>query len=156
MQVAMDQGAYSRGQLATAVNASALLGWLAAELVVFRGSLFPFTLIVGIPIAFVFCWMVVAPILYRMMQRPVSWVRAAAGGAAISAALASLTIAAFATASWRGSLGGEVGYGDVAQVIDGALTTYGWWLFLQSAVQFVLAGMVAAVVIRAKIGPGVE
>ena len=157
---AVDQVSYSRGQLATAVNASALLGWCATEVVLFKGALLPFSLIFGMPIAFILCWSVAAPILRRVMLRPVTWLRAVVWGAGIAAIFVSLAVSPFAIASLRDLVepigGAQLGYGDLSRMSDGVLTPYGWWLLAQSAAQFILAGVAVALIIRAKLGPGIE
>jgi hypothetical protein len=155
----MDQVSYSRGQLVTAVNASALLGWSATEVILFKASLLPFTLIVGLPVAFILCWSVAATILRRMMLRPITWLRAAVWGPGIAAIFASVAVAAFAIASLCELVdpngGSQAGYGDLSRIRDGVLTSYGWWLLAQSVTQFILAGVAVALIIRAKLGPGV-
>ena len=147
------EASYTHRDLVTAVNASALLGWVASEIILSGGSLLPFSFIVGMPIAFILCWSIAAPVLRAMMRSPISWLRAAVWGAGISGTFACLGIIVYFTAvAWFG--GGQVGYGDFTQVSDHAVTPYGLWLLAQTAAQIMLAGTAIALIIRAKIGPG--
>ncbi len=87
---------YSRRQWALAVNLAALLGWAAVVLpdAVDSGwRLLAWSAIVGLPIAFLACWAIAAPILRRVMRRPVSWARAAGWGAVVSGLIAGVGVA---------------------------------------------------------------
>lgn len=88
--------AYTRQDFVRAVNVSALLGWLAVAGPIMAIETFswpsalaivivlPVVAVMGLPIAFTACWMVGAPILWRAMRYPMSWVAAACWGAFIS------------------------------------------------------------------------
>src|SRR5262245_56887633 len=81
--------AYSTRQFVLAVCVAALLGWAAFALPATFAywqqwrdldGILPRTMnylgltaIVGLPIALVACWVVAAPILWRVMRRGVSW-----------------------------------------------------------------------------------
>lgn len=73
--------AYTRRNLRNAVNLSAVLGWLLVSTSIIGEGGFRFILepglwiiaaILGLPIAFLACWLIVAPILKRVMRRPIS------------------------------------------------------------------------------------
>jgi hypothetical protein len=52
----------------------------------------PFFAAIGLPVAFLSTWLIGGPIIRRIMAKPVSWLRAAIGGAAVAAVLALLSI----------------------------------------------------------------
>lgn len=153
------QRAYSRRQWALAVNASAVLGWFS---VVWPALLEPKILlpaaIIGLPIAFLACWCVAAPILWRIMLRPISWLGAIRWGSTISASIALVGIAIGRLYGWMESvnpdISSQIGGGIYVQEIDGILTPYGWLLLARNTIWFVLGGVAVALLIRGLIGRG--
>ena len=88
--------AYSRKQWVHAVNLSALLAWALISLPLSAAtglSMLAYTAIFGLPTSFICCWLVGAPILKRIMRKPISAPKAAATGSGIALALALLYIA---------------------------------------------------------------
>ena len=152
---------YTGRDLFWAVNIAAILGWLVVAAPVFAGHSFGrflSTAIVGLPIAFVVSWLIAAPILMRVMRKPISWLRAAVWGAVITGSMEAVFIAIFRFWGWRRSLNPDyhsrIGGGEYTQSIDGILTPYGWWVLAQRSAVFILAGVGIALAVRAVIGPG--
>lgn len=151
---------YTSRQRNRAVNLAALLGWLVitGPLLLSAPRMIFWVAIIGLPIAFLACWIVAAPVLTYVMRRPISWLRAATWGATISALMAFIYILASRLNGWRQSLNpnswSQIGGGDKIRSIDGILTPYGWQALAQSAAIFILFGVVVAVIIRALIGRG--
>ena len=132
-----DQRAYSPKDLRRAVNLAAFLGWSFfagfISLETFNPLILPWVALFGLPIAFGCAWLIGAPLLWRMMKRPITWTQAALGGGAITAAIAALSIGVGRFMGWRQSqneafssrLGGD-GY---IRSVDGILTPYGCLLY---------------------------
>ncbi|MFV0475914.1 MAG: hypothetical protein ACK5MQ_17180 [Pikeienuella sp.] len=126
-----------RRDLCNAVNLSAILGWLlvAALYLDFMSLswIWVFAAIFGLPVAFLVCWLVVAPVLWRIMRRPIPWTRAIGWGAAVSTLLAMMGVA-FAQST-------------VFHQPDSLA-------LFQSAATFVAGGVLIALALRTLIGPG--
>jgi hypothetical protein len=167
----MSERAYSNKQFAVAVSLAALLGWatvavpIIAQYVMRPDRLFSvavsiaaMTAIFGIPIALIACWAVAGPILWRVMQRPVTWRRAAFWGLVIPLVMASLGVAIARLnglwAYYNPNFSFQNGGGEYVQEVDGILTPYGWWLTGRDSLIFVLCGFAIALVVRAVIGAG--
>lgn len=155
--------AYTQKQLYCAVNLSACLGWLmVAAPYTLAPQFHPDTLllfaVVGLPVSYLVCWSVVAPILRKIMRHPISWANAAYSGAKISLLIAAAGILIRRFLGWLESIipnfSSQVGGGDRVESIDGVLTPYGWLMLAQSTVLFVLGGVAIALILRAVIGPG--
>lgn len=155
-----DDAAYTRREFRWALNASALLGWLAVAgpLLLANPLWLPLAAAFGLPIAFAGCWLIGAPILRRVMRRPVSWLRAAIWGGIIAMIFAAISIAIGRYQGWRQfqdpNFRSQIGSGDFVRSIDGILTPYGWWVVAQNTALFVLAGVVIALIVRGVIGAG--
>jgi hypothetical protein len=156
-----DYRAYGRRDFLVAVNLAALLGWGAfvAPIIMEGGlSILPWAAILGLPVAFLACWVVGAPILWLVMARPITWFKALWLGAVISTGIASIGIAITRYLGWRQSQDpssySQIGGGDYIRSIDGILTPYGWWVLFQQTLIFVLSGVTVALVLRWLIGPG--
>jgi hypothetical protein len=154
---------YTREDWCFAVNLSALLGWLlvAAPAILshFNPLLWLFAAVTGLPLAFVFCWICVAPLLRRIMRHPVSWARAAAWGAVVALAIVGGAVAlghllGLEHAGASRFLLWILGEGSVMRAKDGSLTPYGWRVVLLSRGLFVIGGVGIALVLRACIGSG--
>ncbi len=157
----MDDGtAYTRRDLKKAINVSALLGWLAvvSPLILANPLLLPWAAAFGLPIAFAACWLVGAPILKRVMRRPVTWLRAAIWGGTIALLIATISIGIGRYQGWRQfqnpNFNSQIGGGDFVRSVDGILTPYGWWVLAQNTALFVLVGMAIALIVRGVIGAG--
>ncbi|MEM7744427.1 MAG: hypothetical protein AAF409_12035 [Pseudomonadota bacterium] len=153
--------AYDQREFRIAVNSAAVLGWCyAATPIVLDGKpeLLVFAAPVGLPLAFIACWLIAAPILRRIMKRPISWVRAGLWGGVIAAAIELFGVAISRYRGWRHSLDDSFNYqmggGDSVRNIDGILTPYGWWVQVQTSAGWILAGIAIALLLRAVIGPG--
>ncbi|RYE07690.1 MAG: hypothetical protein EOP22_16645 [Hyphomicrobiales bacterium] len=153
--------AYSGRQFVFAVCLSALLGWLYFVLPLWiqqgPGRL-AIAALVGIPIALAVCWIFVAPFLWLLMARPVGWRLAARSGFIIALLMAIAGIVLARIQGWRAAHEVnsyfQMGGGDHAREIDGMLTPYGWLMTAWESLLFVLAGTVAALIVRAIIGRG--
>ena len=160
-QVMSQSSAYSRKEWVRAVNISAVLGWscVALPFVSEMGvSILPLAAIFGLPVAFIVCWVIVAPILKRLMRHAISWTSAAIWGAVASTIIASVFIAINRFRGWRQSLDpnsySQLGGGEFIKSVDGILTPYGLQSLAQNTVIFVLLGVGIALVIRMFMGPG--
>ena len=155
-----DIGAYTRQDLKRAVNASAVLGWFAvsAPSIWVNPFALPWVAFFGLPIAFAACWVIGAPILKRVMRKPVTWLKAAIWGGSIASIIAAISIMIGRYQGWRVSqnpnFSSRVGGDGFIRSIDGILTPYGWWVLAQNTALFVLAGVVIALIVRGVIGAG--
>ena len=152
--------AYSRAQWVRAVNLSALIGWacVAIPMTALSGlSVIIYAVIFGLPISFLCCWVIGAPILKYVMRREITWIRAVlwGGGVALIISLSGTAINRYR--GWRQSLdpmldtnftSGRKGLVEV----DGFLTAYGWLMVAQSTLIFVALGMFVALVVWMFIG----
>ena len=151
---------YTHMQWFWAVNASAVAGWLiiAGPVIVMGTEMLILAAIIGLPIAFVISWAIVAPTLAYVMRNPISWVRAMLWGGVIAFMIALLGIAIDRYLGWKQSLNpdawSQIGGGQFITEIDGILTPYGWWIRLQATAIFVCFGVAIAMLLRALIGPG--
>ncbi|MEP3636479.1 MAG: hypothetical protein ABJN14_04370 [Paracoccaceae bacterium] len=160
-----NQRIYSRKQWVRAVNLSALFGWAISTLplVMLTG---PATLIYGVifglPIAFLCCWVIGAPILNRLMRHEITLGRAAFWGGLIALLFSLLWTAVERYRGWQASLdpsrstnfSGGTGFngGFVVTEFNGILTTYGWLMVVQSTLVFTAVGVFVAVLVRSLIG----
>lgn len=152
---------YTDRDLTLAVNLSAFLGWLSvsAPLVWLFGPLaLFFGVVLGLPTAFAACWLVGAPIVWRLMRRPITWLAAVGWGATIAGLIAALGIALVGFANWQRQQNAypqeRISGGNSARSVDGDLTLYGWWGVAQGVALFILAGIIIALIVRAIVGPG--
>ena len=153
--------AYTKRDWRQAVNASAFFGWLliSAPFVFQVGiGLIPWVAAIGLPIAFISCWVIAAPMLWYAMRKPISWLLAVAWGATISATMAVVYIVASRLNGLRISQDPtydfQLGGGKFIREIDGILTPYGWWVLLQNTALFIIFGVLVGLLIRAIIGSG--
>lgn len=146
---------YSREQWIKAINSPAVLGWavFVVPMAVGNASLaiLIFGAIFGLPIAYLCCWVIGAPILKHVMRNEISWMAAAKWGATISFLIALLSIALGRYNGWLRSINPNFGSYS-AREIDGILTTYGWLMLAQSTALFILAGTVVGILVRWRIG----
>ncbi|MDC0656551.1 hypothetical protein N6L27_00895 [Leisingera sp. SS27] len=154
-----DELAYSRRQLATAVNLSALLGWTGIALPLsfeIGVGILPWAAAIGLPISFFCCWLIAAPIFRRIMRKEISCFRAAFWGGAIALFMALVSIVAGRFRGWMKSLdpnySSQLGGGDYVREIDGILTAYGWLMLAKSTAVFVALGVIVALAVRCWIG----
>lgn len=87
---------YSREQWVNAVNYGALVGYtlyvgLRASFAVGSGGA-AFGAIVFLPFAFVWCWIVAAPLLRIWMRRQMGWLRAVMAGGALASLMSLISI----------------------------------------------------------------
>lgn len=151
---------YSRKQWAKAVNYSAVLGYLAVAGVPSVQSMNSGVIVggavLGIPFAFLCCWIFAAPVLKRLMQREISWFSAASWGAAIALLMAIVGIGIGRYRGWRQSnnpnFHAQIGGGDHVRSIDGILTPYGWLVLAQNTLIFVATGVLIALLVKWMIG----
>jgi hypothetical protein len=155
-------GPYSKRDIHRAVNASAVLGWVAVTVWSLGGNwpLYFYAALFGLPIAFAASWLIGAPVLRRVMRRTVTYPRAALFGGVIAAVMALASIAIGRYMGWRQSADdmswSQIGGGDFIREVDGILTPYGWWIVGQNSLILIVLGAGIGVVIRAWIGPGRE
>lgn len=154
-----DHLAYSRKQWVRAVNLSALIGWayIAIPMTAATGlSLIVYAAIYGLPIAFLCCWVIGAPILKRLMRREISCVRAAFWGGGIALLISLLSIVIGFYLGWGQSLDPslDTNFSGGTYLVegDGFLTAYDWLMVLLSTAVFTVLGAFVAVVVWAFIG----
>lgn len=154
------EGPYSPRDLRRAVNASAVLGWVAVA-VWSLGEFWPLYLyaaVLGLPIAFLASWLIGAPVLRRVMRRTVTYPRAAFFGGVIASLIALASIAIGRYMGWRQSVDdmswSQIGGGAYVREIDGILTPYGWMIVAQNSLILIAIGAGIGVAVRAWIGPG--
>jgi hypothetical protein len=166
--------AYTDRQFALAVCLAAVLGWaVILALATFTSAAQSATIsatlgfllwaaIIGLPIAFISCWVVAGPILWRVMARPIDWRRAAVWSLVVPTAMAIAGVilgrlfGLFFLYLNPSASSESYGPPGVPIEIDGILMPYGWWLTAQSSVIFVGIGFVVAMIVRAVIGPGAK
>ncbi|MBL9050184.1 MAG: hypothetical protein JNK19_08745 [Tabrizicola sp.] len=139
---------------------SALLGWVVVTVMQLgQGSWFqilgllPFAAIIGLPIAFLVAWVLVGPVLWHVMGKPVTWARAATWGAGISAIIAAISILIGRLNGYRISQDPTFHFW-TAREVDGILTPYGWKMLAFDTAYFIVAGGAIGLLIRLIIGPG--
>ena len=154
------QGPYSPADRKRALVWSALLGWAGvtarelreAEWWQILGAL-PFAAVIGLPVAFMFTWLVGGPILRHVMRHPVSWLQAAAWGVLIATLIAAISILIQRLNGYRISRDPTFDFW-TAREVDGILTPLGWrWLAIDTVV-FIMLGAMVGLVVRRLIGPG--
>ncbi len=151
---------YSKSDIRRATNLSAFLGWtfFCAPAAWANPFLLPWLAVIGLPISYILCWAFGAPILHRLARKPITWVKAALGGATIAALMAILSILIGRFNGWRISqnpnFSSTLGGGEFVRSFDGILTPYGWWVLAQNTFAFVLLGMCVGLLVRAMIGKG--
>lgn len=144
---------------------AALLGWTGVTVMELAGGtssqiLFylPFFAIIGLPLAFLSIWIIGGPIIRRVLQRPVTWLSAATGGATVAAILAAISIVIGRLnglrISYDPSFDFQLGGGDFVREVDGILTPYGWLLLARNTAFFIVIGAIVGLLVRAIIGPG--
>ncbi|MEL7300444.1 MAG: hypothetical protein AAFM92_08695 [Pseudomonadota bacterium] len=165
----MAERAYSRAQWRCAVNLSALLGWAGWCLVSAAGilieepgrliqyfTLLPWVAGIGLPIAFALCWLIGAPLLWRVMARPVGRGRAALTGGACAATFAAISILLGRLNGLRisrdDSFHSQIGGGDYVRSVDGILTAYGWLVVAQNSAIFIAIGVAVGLTVHALVG----
>lgn len=144
-----------------ATNLGALLGWLVYTAYSLSGvdsiALAFFWLlifaVVGLPIAFLACWLIARPVLFRLTRRPVSRSQAAVGGASIAAIIAAISILLGRLNGYRVSQDPTFHFW-TSREVDGILTPYGWKMLALDSAVFIVAGAAIGLVIRLIIGPG--
>ena len=158
-------GRYSPRQLRWALIFSALLGW-AGVTVAALGSfdwnrfmgLLPFAAVIGLPIALLLTAVVGGPVLDRVTQNPVTWPRAAIGGALTAAVIAAISMVVGRFLGLMQSLDdnsySRIGFGENTIAVDGLLTAYGWQLLALRTICFVAFGSAVGLVVRLIIGSG--
>jgi hypothetical protein len=160
-----DPGPYTERERRFMINAAAVLGWIVVTADSFRALgpeavllFLPFAAIIGLPVAFLACWLIGAPILARMTRRSVSYPRAALCGGLIAGLISVASIMIGRILGWMESLddsrSSQFGGGDFVQSVDGILTPYGWLVVAQSTAIFVGIGALIGLVVRAFVGPG--
>lgn len=156
--------AYTRKQWKRAVNLSAVLGWLVIAVPISAGTsnggllqffgIMLWAAAIGLPIAFLACWLISAPMLKRLMRKNISWFQAVLWGGIITFLIALASIAIGRLRGLANMQPSQLGGGDKVREIDGILTSYGWLLVAQNTVMFVAAGVAIALIVRFAIGPG--
>lgn len=147
--------AYSRSQFVWAVTLAAVLGWAGVAMPILIWSsvtappgsapLVAYALVAsaifGLPIALGACWTIGAPVLWRLMARPVSWGSAALWGGAVTAAmeLACVVIAGLTQLVDRGPKWPDLSF---------------CWQAALGALIVLIGGSIIALIVRAVIGSG--
>jgi hypothetical protein len=158
-------GTYTERERRFMINAAAVIGWMVITAFSFQalgpeGVLFflPFAAIIGLPVAFLACWLIGAPILARMTRRSLSYPRAALCGGLISVSISIVSIMIGRFLGWMESIddsrSSQFGGGDFVRSVDGILTPYGWLVVAQNTAIFMGIGALIGLVVRALVGPG--
>ncbi|MEX0365191.1 MAG: hypothetical protein AB3N22_03925 [Ruegeria sp.] len=135
------------------MNIAAFLGCLsfAGPFAFAAPRLFFLIMLCGLPIAFAFCWIVAAPVLYCVMRKPLSWLRAVVWGALISALIGGVYGLLL---SPRRLIVPQSSGGDAGDLYNWHYSTATWLDILQYCLPFMFLGAVVALIVRAIIGPG--
>lgn len=154
------EGAYTGADRRRALILSALLGWAVVTILQLgQGTwpqilgLLPFAAVIGLPIAFLVTFLLVGPILRRVMRRPVTWPRAATWGAIIATIIATISILIGRLNGYRISEDPTFNFW-TAREVDGIVTPFGWKMLALDTGTFILAGAGIGLLIRLIIGPG--
>ncbi|MEM7462235.1 MAG: hypothetical protein AAF362_06095 [Pseudomonadota bacterium] len=156
---------YTHRQFVWAVNLSALLGWAclalpASFIGTFVWGLLLWAAIIGLPIAFLCCWVIGAPVLHYIMRDSITWFAAIAWGAAIggliSLAVFVITIIVGITMYMGGEFHAETGGLDVVKFVDGVLSAKLWLQILKLNLLWLGLAIFIAITLRAIIGPGTK
>ena len=154
-----DDLAYSRKQFVRAVHVSALLGWACISIplgLLSNIGVLISAAIVGLPISFLCCWLIGAPILKHAMKNEISWLGAICWGGAIASAIAIISIVFGRLRGWWLSIDPnfnyQIGGGEFIREVDGVLTSYGWLMLGKSTLVFVSIGAIAALLVWSVIG----
>lgn len=146
--------AYSYKQWLLAVNLAAPLGWACVAVPMAMQSNLGVLLlaaIIGLPIAFLCCWVIGAPILRHVMRREIGWLEAMGWGGVIALLIALVGIAIKLHLGWLQSInpniGSQIGGGEYVLEKDGILTAYGWLMLGRSTMIFVAEGACVALFI---------
>ena len=114
--------------------------------------------LLGLPVAFIVSWVLVAPFLRVMMMKNISYFRAAFWGLSVGACIALVGVAIDRYLGWRQSVNpnfsSRIGGDGAVRSIDGILTPYGWWVLAQNSILLVFSCVFIAIAVRALIGPG--
>jgi hypothetical protein len=152
---------YGPAEVNDATNLGALLGWFFYTVYCLSG-LDSFVLaffwllifaVVGLPIAFLACWLIARPILMRIMRGPVSRAKATLVGAGIAAVLAAISILISRLNGYRISQEPKFNF-RTGREVDGILTSYGWKMLALDTLLFIAAGAVVGLLVRLIVGPG--
>lgn len=148
-------GPYSRHDFEMAGFWAAVLGWAAVTVWTFGPYVwfYPIAAVFGLPIAYVMCWLVGAPVLRRAMQRTISFPRAAFLGAVIGASIAVVRFVFVRLMGLWAWLDDSFSF-RTAFEIDGILTPYGWWIEAQNSMVYIAIGAGIGVAVRWWIGSG--
>jgi hypothetical protein len=146
---------YSQHDFEMAVFWAAVLGWAVVTVWTFGLFvwLYPIAAVFGLPIAYVTCWLVGAPVLRRVMRRAVPFPRAAFFGGVIGALVAVVRFVLDRLAGLWVAMDGSFGFSTAAE-LDGTLTPLGWWIEAQNGVIYTAIGAGIGVAVRWWIGPG--
>ncbi|SFZ85710.1 hypothetical protein SAMN02983003_2879 [Devosia enhydra] len=142
-----------------AVNLSAVLGWALVTAPVVINSPYVFVLavaaLVGLPIALIVCWVLVAPTLWHVMARPLSWRRAVGWSIFVSTLLQCVGTLIIILNTAIGSRGRRlVTQQDFPTTQQEFLIVPAVMPFLVSYAILVCGGVLIAIVVRSVIGAG--
>ncbi len=130
---------YTGSQFVRAVNLAALMGWAAVTVPIAFTTLNPLlwlaSVLIGLPIAFALCWLIVAPVLKLVMRREVSWTAAVLWSLIVAMLIFSVQV-------------------PFSYLISGNPTPFGWRVMIADLPGFLLKGVIIGVVVRWVTGPG--
>ncbi|MDA7964725.1 hypothetical protein [Ruegeria sp.] len=166
METAPQQAPYSRRDFARAVNLSAVFGWAGVTFVALSDYLehaqhfgdvlwmLPWYALVGLPIALLTCWLLLAPILWLLMRKGMSYYRAAYCGAGVGSTFAILGIAFSRYWDWRSSSDQARNYRIGGDGVDVALRPDELGIMVLISAGFILICVLSALLVRVILGPG--
>lgn len=156
----MKHSIYTPKQFRCAVNLAAVLGWASVIVPIALARPNPLEWLaaglIGLPLAFLLCWIIGGPILGRVMRHPVGWGAAAFWGGVVATAIYMIPVLVSLYLGWRQSLDptlySRIGSVTQPRSIDGILTLYGWLVLARDLALFALRGVIIGLIVRWLIG----
>ena len=114
------------------------------------------TAIFGLPIAAITAWILIPPILRRLMNNEITYLRAILVGLSVSLIVVLFSIGWGRWFGYQQSLNdnfnSSIGRGEFVSERDGILTAYGWQLLLERSLAFIIYCSACGLITRRIIG----